>query len=127
MDTAQMFFLMIIIVVTASLSLVAVILWLGARIKERESYYRSETLKKIAESGSSTTALEYLRESDRITARRTRGGLRLGGLVAMSVGIGLIVFLRTLNPDNGIYMVGVIPLLVGVSLFGFSLFMMPRD
>ena len=127
MQPAQMFFLMIIIVVTASLSLVAVIVWLGARIKEREDYYRSETLKKIAESGSSTTALEYLREADRITARRTRGGLRLGGLIAMSIGIGLMVFLRTLNPGSGVYMVGILPLLVGVSLFGFSQFMMPGD
>ena len=127
MDPSQLFFLMIIIVVTASLSLVAVIMWLGARMKEREDYYRSETLKKIADSPSSTTALEYLREADRITARRTRGGLRLGGLVAMSVGIGLMVFLRTLTPESGVYTVGVIPLLVGVSLFGYSQFMMPGN
>ena len=127
MQPAQMFFVMIIIVVTASLSLVAVIMWLAARMKEREDYYRSETLKKIAESPSSTTALDYLREADRITARRTRGGLRLGGLIAMSIGIGLMVFLRTLTPESGVYTVGVIPLLVGVSLFGYSQFMMPRD
>src|SRR5688572_24800649 len=109
MNAAQLFILMEIVVATASLSLVAVIVWVGARTKEREAYYRSETLKKIAESGTSTAALEYLRETDRINARRIRGGLRLGGLVTMSVGIGLMVLLRALMPGNAVYIVGLIP------------------
>lgn len=127
MNAAQLFILMEIVVVTASLSLVAVIVWVAARTKEREAYYRSETLKKVAESGTSTAALEYLRETDRINARRIRGGLRLGGLVTMSVGIGLVVFLRALMPENAVYLVGLIPLLVGASLFGYGQLMMSRE
>jgi Domain of unknown function (DUF6249) len=127
MEPAQLFVLMEGVVVTASISLVAVIVWLAFRAKEREEYYRSETLKKIAEAGTSAAALEYLRETDRIHLRRTRGGLRLGGLVAMSVGIALMVFLRALIPGSGVHMVGLVPLLVGVSLFGFAQLMMPRE
>ena len=117
---------MVTVITTASLSLVAVILWLAFRTREREEYYRSETLKKIAESGTSTAALDYLRETDRITVRRTRGGLRLGGLVTMSVGIGLMIFLRAITAETGVYLIGLIPLLVGVSLFGYAL-MMPKE
>ena len=122
-----MFFLMIIVVVTASLSLVAVIVWVVARTKEREDYYRSETVKKIAETGTSAAALDYLREADRISARRTRGGLRLGGLITISVGVGLMVLLRAIKPGSGVYMAGFIPLLVGVTMFGYSQFMMPKE
>jgi uncharacterized protein DUF6249 len=124
---AQLFLLMEIVAITASLSLVAVIVWLAFRGKEREQYYRTETLKKIAESGTSTAAVEYLRETDRITLRRTRGGLKLGGLITMSVGIGLMIFLRVLIEGSGVYMVGLIPLLVGLSLFGFAQLMMPKE
>jgi hypothetical protein len=120
MDPAVWFFVMIIVVVTASLSLVAVTLWLGFRVKEREEYYRTEAVKKIAESSAPTAAIEYLRETDRIYERRMRGGLRLGGLVTIAVGIGLMLFLRALIPERAVYMVGIIPLLVGVSLFGFA-------
>jgi len=127
MFIGELFFFMVIVVVTASLSLVAVLSWLAFRMREREQYYRSETLKKIAESSTSTAAVEYLRENERIAVRRTRGGLRLGGLVAMSVGIGLLAFLRALEPTSGVYMVGLIPLLVGVSLFGYGQLLMPRE
>src|SRR4030095_7426818 len=99
------------------------ILWIGSRVKEREDYYRNETVKKIAESGASTAAIEYLRETDRIALQRLRGWLRLGGLITAAVGIGLMVFLRALIQGNPTYLVGLIPLLVGVVLFGYAQFM----
>jgi hypothetical protein len=123
MGAAELFWPMIAVITTASLSFVAVILWIGSRVKEREDYYRNETVKKIAESGASTAAIEYLRETDRIALQRLRGGLRLGGLITAAVGIGLMVFLRALIQGNPTYLVGLIPLLVGVVLFGYAQFM----
>jgi hypothetical protein len=117
---------MIALITTASLSFVAVIVWLGSRLKEREDYYRSETIKKIAESGSSTAALDYLRETDRIALQRIRGGLRLGGLVSAAIGIGLMVYLRGIVLGSGTYLVGLIPLLVGIVLFVYAQFMMSK-
>jgi hypothetical protein len=119
----SMFWPMIALITIASLSFVAVVTWIGNRTKEREEYYRQETLKKIAESGTSEAALEYLRETDRIAQQHLRGGLQLGGLITGSAGIGLMVFLRAIEPNEGIYWVGLIPLLVGVVLFGYALTM----
>jgi hypothetical protein len=123
MEDIDVFWPMIALITTASLAFVAVILWIGSRVKEREEYYRTETVKKIAESGASAAAIEYLRETDRIALQRLRGGLRLGGLITAAVGIGLMVFLRALIHRNPTYLVGLIPLLVGVVLFGYSQFM----
>lgn len=126
MGAAELFWPMIALITTASLSFVAVIVWLGSRLKEREDYYRSETIKKIAESGSSTAALDYLRETDRIALQRIRGGLRLGGLVSAAIGIGLMVYLRGIVLGSGTYLVGLIPLLVGIVLFVYAQFMMSK-
>ena len=118
--------LLVIVSSAVLFSFVAVVLWMGARRKEREAYYRSETIKKIAESGTSQAALEYLRETERIAARRTRDGLKLGGLVALAAGVGLMVFLISMGPGSP-YQVGLIPLLVGAALFGYGQFLAPKD
>ena len=123
MEDTDLFWPMITLMTIASLSFVAVIVWLASRMKEREDYYRSETVKKIAESGTSTAAIEYMRESDRIALLRLRGGIRLGGLVTAVIGIGLMVFLRAISPESGTYLVGLIPLLVGVTLFSYAQFL----
>ena len=124
MEDLDLFWPMIALMTIASLSFVAVIVWLVSRVKEREDYYRNETVKKISESGTSTAVIEYLRESDRIALQRLRGGIRLGGLVTAVIGIGLMVFLRAIGHENsGTYLVGLIPLLVGVTLFGYAQFM----
>src|SRR5262245_42827459 len=127
MGVAELFWPMIAVITTASLSFIAVIMWLGYRVAERQEYYRNETVRKIAESGSSTAALEDLRETDRIGRQRLRGGLRLAGLITVAVGIGLMVFLRAIVTDHGVYLVALIPLLVGVVLFGYAQLMMPAE
>jgi hypothetical protein len=76
--------------------------------KEREAHYRSETIKKVSESATPGAALEFLRETERIWARRVRDMLKLGGLIVSAAGIGVMVFLRALGPSQPIYLVGVI-------------------
>jgi hypothetical protein len=111
----------------ALFSFIAVTVWATERRKEREAFYRSETIKKVAESASSGAALEFLRETERVSAGRIRGGLRLGGLIAMAAGIGVMVFLRAIIPGTPVYLAGVIPLLVGAVLLGYGQFLAPRD
>ena len=113
--------------VTVLFSFITVLVWTAQRRKEREAYYRSETIKKIAESPAPGTALEYLRETERITARRIRGGLRLGGLVVMAAGLGVMVFLWGIGPDKPIYLAGFIPVCIGTALFGYAQFLAPKD
>ena len=115
-------------VATASLfTFIAVTVWAGERRKEREAYYHSEVLKKIAESpGSGPAAQEYLRERQRISDRNTRGGVRLAGLIVFAAGSGLMMFLSAVR-DGPPYQVGAIPLLVGLAILFYGQFLTPKE
>jgi|SRR5579863_2869346 hypothetical protein len=90
--------------------------------KEREAFYRSEALKKFSEAqgGGAEAALQWMREEDRRSERRIRGGLRLGGLIVSAVGIGAMIFLYELIPDMPVYLAGLIPTLIGAALLTYS-------
>jgi F0F1-type ATP synthase assembly protein I len=91
--------------------------WADARRREREAFYRSETLKKIAESsgGGADAALAVIREQDRIAHRQRLDGQRLGGIVCIAVAAGLMIFLWAVSARPA-YLVGLIPGFVGVAL-----------
>lgn len=118
----------------ALFSFIAVAAWSESRRREREAYYKSETLKKIAESGAGgSSALEYLREQEKIGERRRREGMKLGGLITAVVGVALMIFLWAMAHDpkigvpNGIYFVGLIPLLIGIVLLLYSYLLAPSE
>jgi hypothetical protein len=98
--------------------------WTAAHVREREAFYRAETLKKLAESqGSGAGAvLEVMREEERRSQRRIRGGLRLAGLITSAVGIGSMIFLYFYAPipDKPVYLAGLIPTLIGAALVACS-------
>ena len=107
----------------ALFSFLAVSSWSDARRKEREAYYRSEMLKKIAESSGdgARAAIDLLHAEERGAAQRRREGLKLGGLITLGVGIGLMVFLRAVATDDpGVYWVGLIPVLIGAALLVYT-------
>ena len=110
----------------ALFSFVAVATWSDNRRREREAYYKSETLKKIAEMGTDN-AVAVLREEERNALRRRLEGIKLGGLVTAAAGIGLMVFLRALVADEPMYLVGLIPLLVAASLLAYSYIVARKD
>jgi hypothetical protein len=112
----------------ALFSFIAVASWSDARRREREAFYKSETLKKIAETQGTgaTSALEILREEEKIAARRKIEGIKLGGLVTTAAGIGLIVLLVMLVHNEPVYAVGLIPLLVGAALLAYAYLLVPK-
>lgn len=115
----------------ALFSFVAVVVWSQERRREREAYYKSETLKKIAEAQSpgGGSAIEYLRESEKSATRRRREGLKLGGLVTVAVGISLMIFIGavTRHDPEPAYLVGLIPLTIGLALLAYAYFLAPKE
>jgi len=109
---------------------VIVIHWVDSQRKERESYYKSETLRRITEAPGegATAAVELLREDERLKEMKTREGFKIGGIITVAVGVGLTIFLHSLmshgNSDVP-YLVGLIPLFVGVAMLGYVYFMAP--
>jgi hypothetical protein len=122
-------FLIPIVGSIALFSFLAVTTWSDARRKEREAYYTTDALKKISESSAegAKSAVEYLREQNKNAAQRRVEGLKLGGLITAAVGIGVMALLRGLNHDEPVYLVGLIPLLVGLALLIYSFALAPKE
>jgi Domain of unknown function (DUF6249) len=118
------FWFMIAVVATAGVSFTAVVIWLAARTKENEDRQRADLVRRIMESGDSRPALEFLREIERVEGSRTRTKARVAGLINIAVGVGLMIFLAQFVVGAPVYLVGMIPLLVGAALLIFSEFMM---
>jgi hypothetical protein len=124
-------FLFLSVASVALFSFVAVAVWSGERRREREAYYRSETIKKVADAqgAGGSSAIEFLREEEKIAARRRREGQKLGGLVTVAVGIGLMVFINAVDHSDPTpaYLVGLIPLLIGVALLAYTYVLAPKQ
>src|SRR5512145_471794 len=116
--------LAISVVLTAGLSFLAVVFWSESRRKEREAYYRSEALKKIAEGPSGALALDFLREEEQLARRRRDESLRLGGLTLSAASVAFMIFLHVMISSNrpGVWTLGLIPLSVGLAVLAYSFF-----
>lgn len=129
MHTSVALFAFLSIASIALFSFVAVIVWSDARRREREAYYRTDTIKKIAEShGGSASAVEFLREEEKASTRRRLEGYKLGGLITVSVGIGLMIFIKAVDRNSlePSYLVGLLPLLIGVALLVYAYLLAPK-
>jgi Flp pilus assembly protein TadB len=117
------------IVIIATFSFIAVAVWSRERRREREAYYRGETLRKIAETQGTggNSAIEFLREDEKYAARRRGEGQKLGGLITVAVGIGMMVFIKAVDRGDPAYLVGLIPLLIGVALLAYSYLLAPKQ
>jgi uncharacterized membrane protein YeaQ/YmgE (transglycosylase-associated protein family) len=110
-------------------SFIAVVVWSQERRREREAYYRSEALKKIAEAGvGGASAVEFLRQEESISTRRRKEGLKLAGLITSAVGLALMVFIGAVERGSSepAYLVGIIPLLIGAALLVYVYAMAPK-
>jgi hypothetical protein len=124
-------FLFLSVASIALFSFVAVAVWSRERRREREAYYRSETLRKIADTqgAGGSSAIEFLREEEKNATRRRREGQKLGGLITVAVGISMMVFIKAVDrgdPEPA-YLVGLIPLFVGVALLAYTYLLAPKE
>src|ERR1700704_705465 len=113
----------------ALFSFLSVAAWSDARRKEREEYYKNETLKKIAESSGegAQAAIELLREQNRTVTKRRLEGMKLGGLITAVGGMGVMALLRGRVKDEPVYLAGVIPLLIGLALLTYTFLLAPKE
>jgi hypothetical protein len=93
-------------------------IWMEHRHKEREAFYKAETIRRIAEAPGQggNAAVELMREQARMASLKTREGLKIGGIINIGVGIGLTIFLRALIHSGPIFLCGLIPGLIGAAM-----------
>ncbi len=92
--------------------------WMDHRRKEREAFYKADTIRRIAEAPGQggNAAVELLREQERIASIKTREGLKIGGIINMGVGIGVTIFLYALLHGSPVSLAGLIPALIGAAM-----------
>ena len=132
---ASSLFLFLSVVMVSVFSFVSITVWTEARRKEREAYYKSETLRRIAEAPGEggRQVIELMKEEERIQQVAARNkevrmieGMKIGGIINIAVGVGLGVFLFSLGGQDSPYLVGMIPGLVGVALLLYVWFFAPK-
>ena len=127
MDAGVALFVFLAIGAVALFTFLSVATWAGTRQQEREAYYNAEMMKKIAEiGGDRNPALEYLREQERLKAEKKLAGIKLGGLVNIGVGFGLMIFFGSLPHAAKVYAIGTIPLFVGLALLVYGFWFAPK-
>jgi hypothetical protein len=107
---------------------IPLVTYIDGRVKEREAYYKAETIRRLAESSGdgAKAALELMREEARQKQIKRVEGMKIGGLINVGVGVGLTIFLRSLlgGSLNSPWLCGLIPGMIGVAMlvyvFAFS-------
>ena len=121
---------LVVVIVTAVIcvfGMISVVVWAENRRKERESFHQHQTYQKMLDSGSSAdTLVAFIQDQEdrqrRDQEREKIRGLRMGGVITTAVGVALTAFLFFIAPEEPVYLVGLVPLGVGLVLcyFGFS-------
>ena len=122
----EMFGILIPIVAIVSVfTFVIVAHWLDSQRKEREAFYKADTLRRVTEASGegAKAALELMREDERLKQSKTREGMKIAGLVNIGVGVGLMIFLHALLPGTAIYLCGLIPGFIGVGFLVYVYFL----
>ena len=106
----------------------AVAVWAGTRYEERQAFYRHELYQQMVQHpGSGAEALRAMLEGEAQRRRVDRmGGIRLGGLITTAVGFGLGVFLFFIERNEPMFLLALIPLLVGLALMFYGFVLAPR-
>jgi hypothetical protein len=98
--------------------------WFGTRRKEREAFYKSETLRRITEASSdgAKAAIELLREEERLKRIKARESIKIGGLINLGLGIGLFIcFWFLVGPKAA--SAGLVPAFIGAAMLVYVTYM----
>jgi peptidoglycan/LPS O-acetylase OafA/YrhL len=86
------------------------------------AYHRSYIVRTLAElpDGGAAAVTEFIRQEDAREARQRLEFSKFGGLVTVGGGIGLLIFLLFYNGAEPLYLVGLIPILVGAAFLIYA-------
>ena len=123
------FIILLIPLVSTIAVFVYLTFWIVAlqKRREREAFYRYELARKAVEKGTIDEAkvFELLRDERRGRWLGRREGIRLGGLILLGLGIGMMVALANLS--DHLVGFGAIPTFLGAALLFYGLFLAPKD
>jgi len=114
-----------IVAIVATFTFVIVVHWVDSQRKEREAYYKSETLRRITDASGegAKAALELMHQDERLKRLKAREALKITGIVNLCVGVALMIFLHALLNGTAIYLCGLIPALIGVGFLSYVFFL----
>ena len=128
-------FLFLSVTMIVVFSFISIAVWTEARRKEREAYYKAESLRRVAEmpGEGARYVIEVMKEDERIrqaqqfaNEMKKGEGMKIGGLINIAVGAGLFLLIYFTSAQKGAAFVGFIPGLIGVALLVYALFLAPR-
>lgn len=114
-----------IVAIVATFTFVTVVHWVDSQRREREAYYKAETLRRVTEASGegAKAAVELMHQDARLKRLTAREGLKITGLINLGVGIGVMVFLHELLKGTAIYLCGLIPALIGAGFLAYVFFL----
>lgn len=103
---------------------IPLVTWIGSRQKEREAFYKAEMIRRVAEASpdGAKATIDLLREQNRMNLIRTKEGLKIGGIICLAVGVGLVAFLQRLAGSQ-VALCGLIPGLIGLAMLVYVYFL----
>jgi ferric-dicitrate binding protein FerR (iron transport regulator) len=121
-----MVYLIPIVVIVTVFAFTAIVHWTDSQRKEREAFYRAETLRRITETSGegAKLAADLLREQAYQQRVKARESMKLGGMINVAVSVVLVIILRAMV-HNPAYLCGLIPGFIGVVLLVYVYFMAP--
>ena len=122
-------FLIVLLVLSVPLLVIMIPMkvWIGSQRKEREAFYKADTLRRVAEASGdgARAAIEMMREEERLKRIKTLEGLKVGGIINLCVGVALVIFLRSLlgAGHGSASLCGLIPGFMGIGMLVYAFFL----
>ena len=102
---------------------IPLVTWMENRRKEREAFYQAETIRRLAEASGegAKAAIELMREQNRLSRIKMLEGMKIGGVINLGVGVGLVIFLRVLlgSGQGSPFLCGLIPGFIGIGMLTY--------
>ncbi len=133
-----MVFIFPVAVIALVFTFTAVVHWVDSQRKEREAFYKSETLRRITEASGegAKAAVELLREDERLKAIKARESIKIAGLINVSIGIAMMIVFGGLFGFGGgsiqkgelgsVYLCGLIPECIGIAMLVYVYLLAPK-